>query len=63
MGGGGGSYMEREKLKLQIKISLLVRNPRSHISMVFHLCLANFVRAGNVLQFVLKQLHLVEDKM
>lgn len=55
--------MEREKLRLQIDISLLVHNPRTPISVVFHLRLANFVRAGNVLQFVLKQLHSVEDKL
>lgn len=55
--------MEREKLRLQIDISLLGHNPRTHISVVFHLCLANFIRAGNVLQFVLKQLHSVEDKL
>lgn len=48
--------MEREKLRLQIDISLLVHNPRTPLSVVFHLYLAKFVRAGNVLQFVLKQL-------
>lgn len=30
--------------------------------MMFHLCLANFVRAENVLQFVLKQLYSVQDR-
>lgn len=40
---------------------LLVHSPC--VTVVSHLCLTDNVRAGNVLQFVLKQLHSVEDKL